>query len=303
MTLGEDLTEDLTEDLDVKSLGLEETSLSDDLEGIPELDDNLAPQDIPVPSPLYAKSPSPALDPEDFGDDMQGDAPELSDEEENQFEQKLQASIDEESRLIAKADKDLNKSDRAAALSLLENAQVQDQVLDAIEPGDASFKEPLSADKEPEEISCDGLDTLDANELVHEDSISASPDELDKNEETENLDEVLEPIHQTMEEFPEPGLSELAHIKPRHIGQKIQSSVARQQFKVSAITFQDEHMRVTFDSSAYVDFELNALGLGEERSFRLGAQNVSVTSTNEGYTLEIDGLRFFHPKSSLPVAS
>ncbi|WP_141732060.1 hypothetical protein [Oligoflexus tunisiensis] len=327
--LTEDLSMDLPEDIEDGDMALSETEtpMDEDLEAIPELDEDLAMDDLPEPAPAVAKAatPAPAALSEDFGEELPTDVPELSDEEENQFEQKLQASIDEESALIAKEDKDTNLGDRAAALSLLENSESQDDDLDAIElddsmldesmiadddamlddpmiaDDDAILDDPMIVDDELEVISSDDeLETIEADgESLDTDTLSAA----DVEQLVEEEDEVLEPINETMEEFPEPGPTELAHINSRQHGQKLQSSVPRQQFKVSAITFQDEHMRVTFDTSAYVDFDLSALGLGEERNFRLGVQSVSVTSTTEGYILEVDGMRLFHPKTSFPAAS
>jgi dissimilatory sulfite reductase (desulfoviridin) alpha/beta subunit len=305
MTLDDDLPEDLSlaEEIDDPAMTAAETLVDEDLEGIPELDDDLTLDELPAPPALKvapplakepvpaAKAPAPALH-DDFGEELPSDMPELSDEEENQFEQKLQASIDEESRLIATADKDPNVDDREAALSFLENSETLEDDLEAIELDDATVDEPMAADDELEVISNDDeLETMTADE------------EVLGTDDAETVDDVLEPIQETMEEFPEPGPSELAHIKSRQVGQKLQGSSPRQQFKVSAITFQDEHMRVTFDSGAYVDFDLSALGLGEERNFLLGVQNVSVTSTSEGYILELDGMRLFHPKTSFSAAS
>jgi dissimilatory sulfite reductase (desulfoviridin) alpha/beta subunit len=316
MTLDVDIPEDLSvgDDLEIDdgALTAAEAPLDEDLEGIPELDEDLAPEELtppPVKTPAPAKAPAavasapapkaPALKAQaeaalqdDFGEELPGDMPELSDEEESQFEQKLHASIDEESRLLSKVDKDLNVGAREAALSLLENSDTMDDEIEAIELDDAAVDEPLGMDDELEEISSD-----DELETISEDEPMLASDDAEK------ADEVLEPIQETMEEFPEPGPSELAHIKSRQLGQKLQGSAPRQQFKVSAITFQDEHMRVNFESGAYVDFDLSALGLGEERNFRLGVQSVSVTSTSEGYILEVDGMRLFHPKTSFPAAS
>ncbi|HYX35558.1 MAG TPA: hypothetical protein VE954_20875 [Oligoflexus sp.] len=293
--LPEDLSADLGDDLDDSSMDLAETPLDEDLEGIPELDEDLSPEDVPAPT-LVAQAPAPApvaATHDEFGEELPADVADLSDEEESQFEEKLQASIDEESRMIAKADPDSNVGDREAALSFLESPEAMDDDLEAIELDDATLEEPLAVDDELEEISSD-----DELEILGDD------ESLDTDADTLSVaDEELEPINEPMEEFPEPGPSELAHIKSRQVGQKLQGSSTRQQFKVSAIAFQDEHMRVTFDTSAYVDFDLSALGLGEERSFRLGVQNVSVTSTSEGYILEVDGMRLFHPKTSLPAAS
>lgn len=306
---------DETVDLDMdESLALD-GELSEDLEGMPIIDEDLPSEELPVPAPV-AKAPAPAAMDEEFGEEIQGDMPDLSDEEENQFEQRLQASIDEESALIAKADKDPNVDDRQAALNLLENTEVQEDDLDAIEIDDAILDEPIAMDDELEVIgSEDELETIGSeNELEVEtvtaddpldsdlDMLSAEVD-LDMVDDMDNMDEELEPINESMEEFPEPGPSELTQIKSRQLGQKLQSSPSRQQFKLSALTFQDERMRVTFDTGAYVDFDLSALSLGEERKFRLGVQNVSVTSTSEGYILEVDGMRLFHPKTSLPAAS
>jgi dissimilatory sulfite reductase (desulfoviridin) alpha/beta subunit len=296
--LPEDLSLDMPEEIDDAALNVSEAPIDEDLEGIPELDEDLALEETPAPAPV-AKAPAPTPAPapaathDEFGEELPGDMPELSDEEENQFEQKLQASIDEESRLIAKEDKDPNIGDRAAALSLLENSDSLEDDLEAIELDDATLNESMPADDELEVISSeDELET-----------ISLDDDEIAVADDAEKADEELEPIQETMEEFPEPGPSELAHIKSRQVGQKLQGSAPRQQFKVSAITFQDEHMRVTFESGAYVDFDLSALGLGEERNFRLGVQSVAVTSTGEGYILEVDGMRLFHPKTSFPAAS
>jgi len=246
--------EELSEDLENAPLSAQESSVDQDLEGIPELDEDLALEQVPPARPMAAK-PSASTMSEDFGEELPEDVPDLSDEEENQFEQKLHASIDEESRMMAKVDKDPNIGDRQAALSLLQ----QDM-----------------------EVDEDG--------------------ELES-EAVEEGDEELEPINETMEEFPEPGSRELAQISSRQLGQKMQSGSKDQQFKLSAISFQDDHMRVTFESGAYVDFDMTALGIGEERNFRLGLQNVSVTSTSDGYILGVDGMRIFHPKSSLPAAS
>ncbi len=320
MALDDDLPEDMKvdleddiEDIDDTSMNLAETPVDEDLEGIPELDEDLALEELPPAAPAAkapaskpAPSPSPAALHEDFGEELPGDMAELSDEEESQFEQKLHASIDEESRLIAKADKDPNVGDRQAALSLLENS---DHVElsgseEAIDVDDVALDEPVDMDDELEEISSeDELETISAEDALDSDMELTTDDEIAVADDTEKADEVLEPIQETMEEFPEPGPTELAHIKSRQLGQKLQGTAPRQQFKVSAITFQDEHMRVTFESGAYVDFDLSALGLGEERNFRLGVQNVSVTSTSEGYILEVDGMRLFHPKTSLPAAS
>jgi dissimilatory sulfite reductase (desulfoviridin) alpha/beta subunit len=316
MTLEDDIPEDLSvgDDLEIDDAALTaaEAPLDEDLEGIPELDEDLAPEELtpppaktpapvkapaavasaPAPKAPAPKAPAEAALQDDFGEEIPGDMPELSDEEESQFEQKLHASIDEESRLLSKADKDPNVGAREAALSFLENSDTMDDEIEAIELDDAAVDEPLGMDDELEEISSD-----DELETISEDEPMLASDDAEK------ADEVLEPIQETMEEFPEPGPSELAHIKSRQLGQKLQGSAPRQQFKVSAITFQDEHMRVNFESGAYVDFDLSALGLGEERNFRLGVQSVSVTSTSEGYILEVDGMRLFHPKTSLPAAS
>jgi dissimilatory sulfite reductase (desulfoviridin) alpha/beta subunit len=314
LTLEDDLSMDMPEEIDDAALTAAENPVDEDLEGIPELDEDLALDGLPAPVPAAkapaAPAPAPAPVPaaslqDEFGEELPGDVPELSDEEESQFEQKLQASIDEESRLIAKADKDPNIGAREAALSLLENSEELDDQLDAIELDDAVLDETMTADDELEVIGRDeDLESISADtSLDDEQDMIAGDEDLAVADDAEQVDEVLEPIQESMEEFPEPGPSELAHIKSRQLGQKLQGSTARQQFKLSAITFQDDHMRVTFESGAYVDFDLSALGLGEERNFRLGLQSVSVISTSEGYILEVDGMRLFHPKTSLPAAS
>jgi dissimilatory sulfite reductase (desulfoviridin) alpha/beta subunit len=316
IVLEDDIPEDLSvesiDEIDDAALTVAEAPLDEDLEGIPELDEDLGPEDLAPPLakvPASPKAPAAAAAPArkapaatalqvDFGEELPGDMPELSDEEESQFEQKLHASIDEESRLLSKADRDPNVGDREAALSLLENSDTLEDEAESIDFDDATLDEPmavddeLTLDDELEEISSD-----DELETISE----AEP--MLASEGAEKTDEVLEPIQETMEEFPEPSPSGLAHIKSRQHGQKLQGSVPRQQFKVSGITFQDGSMRVSFESGAYVDFDLSALGLGEKRNFLLGVQNVSVTSTSEGYILEVDGLRLFHPKTSFPAAS
>ncbi len=246
------LEDELPSDLDESALTQAEPMLDEDLEGIPELDEDLALDELPAPTSPKAK---PAADLNaDFDDDLPSDVPDLSDEEESQFERKLHESIDEESRMIAKQDKDPNKGDRQAALNLLE---------------------------QPEDLGDEDVETISEA----------------------SVDDELEPISEDLEEFSEPEPQELSQIKSRQVGQKIRSEARSQEFKFSGIRFEGEHMRVTFVSGAYVDFDLSALGMGEERNFTLGEQSVSVTSTSEGYILEVDGMRLFHPKSSLPVAS
>ena len=56
-------------------------------------------------------------------------------------------------------------------------------------------------------------------------------------------------------------------------------------------------------TARYVAVAVVARPDGEARSFRLGTQTLSVTSTSEGYILEVDGMRLFHPKSSFSAAS
>lgn len=107
----------------------------EDEEGIPELDGGLDPEVLETPakapaapatrqeSPMSAAAAvASAPIPEgtfDEGLELEN----LSDEEESNFEAKLQASIEEESRLLASVEEDPNETDRQAALDFLENQE------------------------------------------------------------------------------------------------------------------------------------------------------------------------------------
>jgi hypothetical protein len=54
-------------------------------------------------------------------------------------------------------------------------------------------------------------------------------------------------------------------------------------------------MRLGFASGAYVDFDLRSLENGEEKSFFIGQQRVTVEKQEKGYLLEADGVKMFYP--------
>ena len=123
--------DELTEETDLSSapneeldsiesgeLGIEEL----DQDEIPELDKELAPEELQKNQKTAGKSAAAASIPEDsFDEEVNDTSMTLSDEEESDFEAKLEASIDEESRLLADEDDDLNQDAREETLSFLES--------------------------------------------------------------------------------------------------------------------------------------------------------------------------------------
>ncbi len=67
-------------------------------------------------------------------------------------------------------------------------------------------------------------------------------------------------------------------------------------FRLASVSFESGNMRLGFESGAYVDFDLSALKDGEEKSFFIGQQRITVEQQAKGYYLEADGVRMFYPK-------
>ncbi len=169
---------------------------------------------------------------------------ELSDEEETAFERKLEASIAEESRLLASEDGDLNSDERQEALELLEHDDTIDPDLE---------RERSLADHTLEQVPID-----------------------------EDLDEV-----DIAPEIPKASSQVSAPVRVAPTGKG---------FRLAAVSFEGPAMRLTFESGAYVDVDLGSLHQGEDKTFFIGHQRITVTQQEGGYTLETDGVKMFYPK-------
>ncbi|GEM_PF-1995336 len=162
---------------------------------------------------------------------------------------------------------------------------------------ESSFEQKLHASIEEESRLLASAET-DPLENEREQALS-----LLANEETEAFAE--EPMEEITSESPEEfedSAEEVAKALPIQSATKKAAKPVPKGFRLASLSFENEHLRVGFDSGAYIDFDLSSLREGEEKSFSLGEQQISVTIASDGYMLEIDGLRMFCPKSAMPAA-
>ncbi len=149
-----DLGEDLEADLPL--------SLSE-FEDIPELDEDLLQS-----NEIEASPPASAAD--EFEEIEEGSSNSMSSEEEQNFEQKIQASIEEEKKMRKHIEEDTNRSAREDTLRMLETA-TEEQAHDSIKQSaytPPKIQTPLkSSPKSSKSFDFEGFDVTDHTLRVH----------------------------------------------------------------------------------------------------------------------------------------
>jgi len=266
------------DDDDLESVASDDDhSLEEDLTEEEKLLLNSSDEDL-SPSSKVAESSSVAAqsevqDPlaEDFGD-----VEKLSEEDELDFEQRLNQSIDEEVKLIASEEIDVNENDRMATLGMLES-------------GDLSGLSSSVSDNDSSEIDESAFENLDDEDLqpLAEDDLVA--------------DEVVSYQAAAVNNG---ALGSLSQQVPPAAKKSSSSSMLSKYFKFSGMDLVDQDkMHLSFESGAYIDIDLSSLDEGEEKAFSLGGQAFVVVRTREGFLLEVEGVRLFYPNVDLQQAS
>lgn len=158
----------------------------------------------------------------------------MSDEEESRFEENLQASIEEEKKLLETLPEDTNLQAREAALSVLENAG------SAHAPTVPLAKAPAPA------------------------KAAAAP----------------------------------AKIPVPQVPKANEGKSGSKGMEFAGVDLEGQTLRVEFMSGAYVDVDLSTLVEGESRPFRFGKKSLIVVHEQNGYSVEVDGMKMFYPLES-----
>ncbi|SME97157.1 hypothetical protein [Pseudobacteriovorax antillogorgiicola] len=300
------------EDGEVDLEAIDEGADSIDSDGDePEIED-LSADDVFGETPAQAApaASSSAASPE--ADTEFEEIDDLSDTDEEDFENRLIADIDEEAQVLASTPSDVNADDRESALGMLESHPEVDQ-----ESSQESATDDLVADDledlslEEEDFAEDNLDD-DTEELLAENDIEeaeAGLDDLNEDDlddlDLDDLDEgELSPIEDDAESD-----DDLANMAEETISITPMASSPRKPiktsevFKFSGMDVIDTMLHLSFDSGAFVDFDLSSLAPNVEKSFSLGGQTFVLIKNADGIILEVEGVRLFYPTEALPQAS
>ena len=166
--------------------------------------------------------------------------------DEEDFESKLIADIDEEASIMASAPEDGNADERDAALDSLE----------AVDDIDDDHSLRVISESEDE--------TVDLH--LEEDSV--------------------------MDNEP----TQVQSLPSTKVG-------AGNLFKFSSLDFVDSKLRLNFESSAYIEFDVHQISKDVEQRFSLGGQDFALSKDEDGIKLEVDGVRLFFPLDAIPQAS
>ncbi|MFW7380985.1 MAG: hypothetical protein ACOH5I_19370 [Oligoflexus sp.] len=274
------------DDSDLEALPTEDDhSLEEDLTEeektlLNSYDDDLNPDTKMDHKPQAASSESasnPTADEDPLAEDF-GDAEGLSEEDELDFEQRLNESIDEEAKLIASEEKDVNEDERQATLGMLESGD-----LTALSSTKGEFDQESL--KDIDESALEGLAEEDLQPITDDSLVETD----------------LSPIESP--EVVAPQAASLPVAKPARQS-KANGSTISQYFKFSGMDLIDQDkMHLSFESGAFIDIDLSSLTVGEEKAFSLGGQSFVFVHTAEGYLLEVEGVRLFYPHSDLQQAS
>lgn len=203
----------------------------------------------------------------DEGDDGEGAA--MDGEAERLFEEKLQASIEEDKKLRAAGD-DMNEnvSARADALRLLESASdldAQDEEM-TLSDEDEALLGMAGDDEEISEVELEDvedMDTDDVSELELETARAPAP------------------------------------VAPK----TVTSLTPSEDYDFEGFDVLEMTLRVSFGSGAYLDFQLDSVSLGKTRVFRAGEATIRVTHEEDGYSVEGGGMKMYYPLTALKAAS
>lgn len=194
---------------------------------------------------------------EDEGAAMDGEAERL-------FEEKLQASIEEDKLLRAADDVDDNVNARADALRMLESAS-------DIEGHD----EKMILSEEDEAMLALGGDE-------------------------EEIEDDLEMIEDHASELEVESAREAAPVAP---AKAVSSIIPSEDYDLEGFDLIDHSLRVSFGSGAYIDFDLRAVSIGKTRVFRASGAKIQVIHEEGGYSVEGGGMKMFFPLTALKAAS
>ena len=227
-----------------------------------------------------------SVDDDLLGTDELEDAEMLSEEDESDFEARLSESIEEEAKLMADAEPDINVAEREQALGMLDDGETQ-----PIDQQKVAVAQEIDSDTldEPEQLDAfdDDLGEMDDFALEEIETDELALDDLDS-EVQADFTESSAPTKLT---------------KPSTRAKVTHESFARA-FKFAGIDIDDSgNLHLSFESGAFLDIDVSNLKDGDEKSFTIAGQTFVISQNSQGYMLEVDGVRIFYPKADIQAAS
>ena len=202
----------------------------------------------------------------------------LSEDEEEGVADRLMSDIAEEEAVLKSVHEDSqSEADRSSALELIETG-LSDSNVDA---GASQSQEISSLNEDDFDIDDAELDDLELDEEFE----GGDLDDLS------DLDEGL----YGEDDIDLNSVPSLGKMDPSGSGKG-------NPFQFSGIDILGTDLHLSFESGAFMDFDLSTLAIGLEKHMTLGGQSFVLSRTEEGLMLEVEGVRVFYPSSNQKVS-
>jgi hypothetical protein len=202
------------------------------------------------------------------------DAEEIAESEADEFEKKLNESIEEEESMPAVEDE--NSESRLAAVRLVEAAGVD-------EGGE------LAMDGDSESVALD----MDDADVADFDNLEIERDSADFGDDIDHIDLSPEVFDESMDELAETGSG--APVTPMPVAAPAASGAGSD---LCGIDFQGgDKIALRFGNGAEIAIALSSLRAGRREITAFG-KSIGIRQTNNGVNIEVDGLSVFYPRAA-----